>query len=223
MFLLCISDIHGHLEALTTVLEAFKDRNVHRLLVAGDLIFPGPHPFETWKRLCAANAVMVQGVTDRALATLNLTSLKAMTSHEQQRLERMQTIRKELGQLILERLKRLPTSVRIPLESGGDLLLVHGAPADPMEPMTHDMTDEELLPLLGEESAEVVVCGMSHVPFDRTVKGTRIINVGSVGEAPHFNGEEYTPIAHATWIESTALGLSVEHITIPSLSRPKSE
>jgi predicted phosphodiesterase len=30
----------------------------------------------------------------------------------------------------------------------------------------------------------VVVCGGSHVPFDRMVCGVRVINVGSVGEAP---------------------------------------
>jgi hypothetical protein len=34
----------------------------------------------------------------------------------------------------------------------------------------------------------VVVCGGSHVAFDRTVSGARIINVGSVGEAPQGSG-----------------------------------
>ena len=43
----------------------------------------------------------------------------------------MRAVRAELGDIILERLKRLPTHFRLPLEDGKELLLVHGAPADP--------------------------------------------------------------------------------------------
>ena len=57
-------------------------------------------------------------------------------------------------------------------------------PADPGEALTHDMSDEEINALLGDDPADVVVCGASHVPFDRMVGGVRIVNVGSVGEAP---------------------------------------
>ena len=46
-------------------------------------------------------------------------------------LERMKAVRAELGDLVLERIKRLPTHVRIPLEDGGELMLVHGSPLHP--------------------------------------------------------------------------------------------
>ena len=107
------------------------------------------------------------------------------------------------------------------LEDGRELLLVHGSPADPSEALTHDMSDEEMLTLLGDDSADVVVCGMSHVPFDRVVADVRIINVGSVGEAPDglppaADGSTREPVvAHATWIDSTASGIHVEQIVIP--------
>jgi predicted phosphodiesterase len=91
---------------------------------------------------------------------------------------------------------------------------VHGSPSDPSEASTPDMSDEELLALVGDDPADVVVCGMSHVPFDRTVADVRIINVGSVGDAP--DGAEGRPtVAHATWIESTPSGLVVEQIAVP--------
>ena len=122
----------------------------------------------------------------------------------------MREVRGELGELILERLRRLPSHVRIPLEDGGELLLVHGSPADPGEVLTHDMSDEELNALLGDDPADIVVCGMSHVPFDRMVGDVRIINVGSVGEAP---GEPR--VAHATWITSLPSGVEVEQVAIP--------
>ena len=212
MRLLCISDIHGHIDALAAVLATAERRSFHKLLVAGDIVFPGPAALETWRRLTAAGAVLVQGVSDKALATLDPTELRATNEHERRRLERMRAVRAELGELILERLKRLPTHIRIPLEDGRELLLVHGAPVDPAEELTHDQSDEEMNALIGDDPADVVVCGMSHVPFDRMVGDVRIINVGSVGEAPVAGRE---PVAHATWIDSTPSGITVEPITVP--------
>jgi predicted phosphodiesterase len=209
MLLLCLSDIHGHLDALAAVLATAERRSFHKLLVAGDIIFPGPQPLETWRRLTAAGAVLVQGVSDKALATLDPDELAARSEHEKERISRLATVQEELGELILERLKRLPTHVRIPLEDGGELLLVHGAPADPAEALTHDMSDEEIGALIGDDPADVIVCGMSHVPFDRMIGDVRVINVGSVGEAPGAR------VAHATWIESRPAGLLVEQIMVP--------
>jgi predicted phosphodiesterase len=211
MLLLCVSDIHGHLDALRAVLATAERRSFHKLLVAGDIVFPGPEPLETWRRLTAAGAVMVQGLTDRAVATLDPRQLRARSEHERQRLDRMSATHEALGELILQRLLRLPTHLRIPLEDGGELLLVHGSPADPGEALTHDMTDEEIDALLGDDPADVVVCGASHVPFDRIVEGVRVVNVGSVGEAPAGGAS----VAHATWIESTPHGILVEPVVVP--------
>ena len=219
MLLLCVSDIHGHLDALRAVLATAERRSFHKLLVAGDLVFPGPEPLETWRRLTAAGAVMVQGLTDRAVATLDPSSLNPRSDHERERLDRMKTTREALGDLILQRIRRLPTHQRMPLEDGGELLLVHGSPADPGEALTHDMSDAEINALLGDDPADVVVCGASHVPFDRMVGGVRIVNVGSVGEAPGAGMR----VAHATWIESTPRGLHVESIAVPLESAPEAE
>jgi predicted phosphodiesterase len=210
MLLLCISDVHGDLDALRAVLATAERRSFHKLLVAGDIVFPGPEPLETWRRLSAAGAVMVQGLADRAVATLDPDGLHPRSEHERARLERMRATRDALGELILQRIRRLPTHVRLPLEDGGELLLVHGSPADPAEAITHDMTDDEVNALLGDDAADVVVCGASHLPFDRIVGGVRVINVGSVGEAP---GD--ARVAHATWIESTPRGVYAEPIVVP--------
>src|SRR5258706_1409891 len=125
MLLLCLSDIHGHLDALAAVLATAERRSFHKLLVAGDVVFPGPQPLETWRRLTAAGAILVQGVSDKALATLDPDELTARSDHERERIERMSAVQDELGELILERLKRLPTQLRTPLEDGGHLVLPH--------------------------------------------------------------------------------------------------
>ncbi|HEX3345938.1 MAG TPA: metallophosphoesterase family protein [Polyangiaceae bacterium] len=217
MLLLCISDVHGDLDALRAVLATAERRAFHKLLVAGDLVFPGPEPLETWRRLTAAGAVMVQGLTDRALATIDPAGLTPRSDHERERLERLKATRDALGELILQRIRRLPTHQRVPLEDGGELLLVHGAPADPGEAMTHDMTDAEINALIADDTADIIVCGASHLPFDRLVGGVRVVNVGSVGEAPGSGPR----VAHATWIESTPRGLHVEQITVPLEDTPE--
>jgi predicted phosphodiesterase len=209
MRLLCISDIHGHADALAAVLATAERRGYSRLLVAGDLLFPGPAPLDTWRRLLSANAVCVQGVGDRALATIDPDNLSATDEHEQRRLDRLRATRGQLGELILVRLAKLPTTIRIPIETGGDILLVHGSPRDPSEPFSHEMTDEEMSALVGDEIADLIVCGGSHVPFDRQLGDVRIVNVGSVGEAP---GGQH---AHATFIETTASGVTVEQFVVP--------
>jgi predicted phosphodiesterase len=218
--ILCISDIHGHADALAAVLATAERRGYDKLLVAGDLCFPGPSPLATWRRLTQAGAVCVQGAGDRALATLDIAGLHAKTAHEQARLDRLAEVRTELGDLILARLARLPQTVRLPLDDGGELVLVHGSPADPLEPLSHDMSDEEISALLGDDPADVVVCGGSHVPFDRMVAGVRVINVGSVGEAPRG----HAPFLHAdaTLIEVASPSgkrgddpVKVEQIAVP--------
>jgi predicted phosphodiesterase len=223
MLLLCVSDIHGNLDALRAVLATAEKRAFHKLLVAGDIVFPGPAPLETWRRLTAAGALMVQGVSDKAVATLDPNALHPRSDHERTMIERMKAVRTELGDLVLERIRRLPTHVRVPLENGGELLLVHGSPVDPAESITFDMSDDEVDALIGDDPADVIVCGMSHTPFHRMLGDIHIVNVGSIGEAPDGLSEApsqgaATPrplVAHATWIESTPQGINVESISVP--------
>jgi predicted phosphodiesterase len=209
MRLLCISDIHGNADALQRVLAIGKIQGCSKVLVAGDLCFPGPEPLRTWMLLTAEQAHCVQGLSDRALATVDPDTLRPATPQEAERVQLLRAAREQLGDVILARLQRLPPTFRMAVEDGGELLLVHGSPSDPTVSMTHDMADEEISALLGDDPADTVICGGSHVPFDRTVGGTRVINVGSVGEAPSGN------IAHATVISTSAAGVEATAFLIP--------
>jgi predicted phosphodiesterase len=247
MRLLCLSDIHGHAEALSAVLATAERRGYTRVLVAGDICFPGPEPLRTWRRLSQLNAVCVQGVGDRALAMVDADTLRPRDEFERTRLRRLLEVREELGDALLRQIAKLPQMARVPLEAGRQLLVVHGSPLDPLEPMTHDMDEVAISAMLGEDPADVVLCGGSHVPFDRMIPRhlaghahpggaerlsrerlrrlgdqpdppgvvpavTRVINLGSVGEAPC--GDE-PPFAHATFVESTDGGIDVEQFVVP--------
>jgi predicted phosphodiesterase len=203
MRFLCVSDIYGHANKLKQVLEEGRVLGFDQLIVCGDLLFPGPEPLETWKLLVENHALCIQGLTDRAVATLEPESLSAETDKERARVEQLMQLHDSLGELIVARLARLKDIARLPLESGHELVVVHGSPSDPSEPMTVDMDDDELNALLADDPADIVVCGASHVPFVRQLDEIRIVNVGSVGESP-------TPgIANAVLIESTPLGVEI--------------
>jgi predicted phosphodiesterase len=211
--LLCISDIHGDEAALAAVLATAERRGFSRLLVAGDICFPGPAPLDTWRRVVRADAICVQGLGDRALATIDLDRIRAPQSdHERERLERLIEVRRELGEPILERIKRLPAQARMPLPDGGELVLVHGSPADPTEPFTAEMDDAEVSALIGDDPCDIIICGGSHVPFERTVGGVHIVNVGSVGEAICRGGHRH---ADATFVELSGGRLRVEQFAVP--------
>jgi predicted phosphodiesterase len=70
--------------------------------------------------------------------------------------------------------------------------MVHGSPADSGQEITHDLTDEEIIRLIADDPADIIVCGSSHVPFQRTVGEYHVINVGSVGAAPERGIAHYT-------------------------------
>ncbi len=208
MRILCIADIHGRARPLQQVLAFGKAQGCHVVLVAGDLCFPGPEPLETWKLLMGVRAHCVQGVSDRALGAVDPDDLTVSTELERSRVQRFRAAREALGEVILKRLSRLPTTFRMSLEDGGELLLVHGSPTDPTTSITHDMEDDEVLALLGDEPADVVVCGGSHVPFERYLEPTRIIAVGSVGEAP-------TPgVTHAAILETSSSGVQARMLQL---------
>lgn len=179
-----LSDIHGNLEALEAVLEEFERRGVERVYVAGDLFLGGPAPLEVWRRLQKVSAVCVRGLSDTALATIDPSTVKPKDESEREKLAAFEKTREALGELVLQQIRKLPERLRIPLIDGREVLLVHGAPADPRQEITHDLEEDEVRALLGDEVADFVVCGASHMPFRIPIDEMEVLSVGSVGAAP---------------------------------------
>jgi predicted phosphodiesterase len=59
--------------------------------------------------------------------------------------------------------------------------LCHATPRDDEEILTRISPDERWREVLAGVEERTVVCGHTHVQFDRTVDGTRLLNAGSVG------------------------------------------
>jgi predicted phosphodiesterase len=199
-----LSDIHGRLDALDAVIEETRRAGATQWLVAGDLLTEGPDPLGVWRRLQEIKARCTRGVSDSALATVDVEKLRPQNDQERERLEAFMATRRAVGELVLENLRRLPLTLRVPLIDGAELLMVHGAPIDPFQEITQDMEDEEILALVADDPADLVVCGASHVPFQRALDTVHIVNVGSVGKAPEGRIAHYSilnPVPGARTVE----------------------
>jgi diadenosine tetraphosphatase ApaH/serine/threonine PP2A family protein phosphatase len=61
------------------------------------------------------------------------------------------------------------------------VLFCHGSPRSDEEMITAATPEERLRTMLSGVRQRVVICGHTHMQFDRTVDGVRIVNAGSVG------------------------------------------
>jgi putative phosphoesterase len=147
-------DIHGNLPALEAVLAEVPDEAA--ILVGGDVCFAGEQPAETLERLRALGdrVVWVRGNTDREITT------ESHLSEEQ-----------------VAFLHGLESTVQI-----DRVLYCHATPRNDMDIFTERTPEERIAFLFENVDADVVVCGHTHMQFDRTIAGKRVINSGSVGK-----------------------------------------
>jgi predicted phosphodiesterase len=81
----------------------------------------------------------------------------------------------------VEAIATWPATLRLAVPGLGDVLFCHGTPRSDTEVFTRLTPDERLLPLFEGLGAALVVCGHTHMPFDRRVGPTRVVNAGSAG------------------------------------------
>jgi len=187
-----LSDLHGNLTALETVLRELDRLDVSQVFVAGDLLLGGDEPLAVWQRLQAVGATCTRGPSDMALAAIDPQSLVPIDDDERRQARAFAETRAAIGDLVAERLRRLPEKHRIPLIDGREVLMVHGSPADTSRELSHDLSDDEMLDLIDDDPADIIICGATHVPFQRTVGDYHVVNVGSVGAAPEGQIAHYT-------------------------------
>ena len=60
-------------------------------------------------------------------------------------------------------------------------MFCHGSPRGDEEILTRATPEERLRQALASVTEDVVVCGHTHMQFDRVVAGKRVVNAGSVG------------------------------------------
>jgi predicted phosphodiesterase len=185
-------DIHGNLPALEAVLKAARQLGVDRIVVGGDVL-PGPMPIETLDRLAHLD-VSVQFIHGNGeLAVLaesvatddpNTVTYWGTTSGEPLPEPFRKVVRWTAQQLRpsdQQLLSAWPKTLTLDIVGLGRVLFCHGTPRNEVECFTRVTPEHLLLPVFTELGVDLVVCGHTHMQFDRVVGKVRVVNAGSVG------------------------------------------
>jgi len=173
-------DIHANLPALEAVLDEIGRCSVDRIVVGGDVVL-GPMPRETMARLASASIPVqfIRGNCDREVLA-SASDVPSPGVPEQYRAP----LRWVLEQLPLEHRTQIaawPETQRLQMEGLGDVLFCHATPRNDVDIFTEQTPADRLLPFFDAANASVVVCGHTHMQFDRRIGTTRVVNAGSVG------------------------------------------
>jgi putative phosphoesterase len=167
-------DVHGNLPALEAVMadQRFADADV--IVSGGDLV-AGPLPAECLDRVEALGerARFLTGNGDREVV--------APTGDEQWHRDVGGWSAARLTADRVERVRSWPATVELDVAGLGAVLFCHATPASDLSILTRATPEDEADRELGDVAADVVVCGHTHVQYDRRVGRTRLVNAGSVG------------------------------------------
>jgi putative phosphoesterase len=168
-------DVHGNLPALEAVL---REVDADAILVGGD-VASGPFPRETLERLQAygPRVHFVRGNADRVLDLVGANDGEVWVRSRYWVAER-------LGEEQLAFMAGLPLDVTLDVEGLGPVRFCHGAPGSDEQVITRVTSEERLRGLLVGVGERTVVCGHTHIQFDRVLDGIQVLNAGSVG-APY--------------------------------------
>jgi putative phosphoesterase len=215
MKIAALYDIHGNLPALEAVLADVRSADVDQVIVGGDVI-PGPMANEALAMLFGLELPtrFITGNGDRE--TLIARSGSESNGVPAAFRDVIRWVASEVTDEQAARIAAWPAMLRVdsPL---GRILFCHATPRNDTEIFTSRTAVDRLAAIFADAEADVVVCGHTHMQFDRMVGATRVVNAGSVGmpfgepgaywllidEAVHFRHTRYDLSAAAERIRAT--------------------
>lgn len=173
-------DIHGNITALEAVLEEIRQSDVDQIVVGGDVV-TGPMPHETLACLLDLDLPIqfIYGNCEREV-------LAQMHGEDRSSVpERFRVIDRWVADQLYPEYESVlaswPLTLRLTIDGLGDVLFCHATPRDDNEIFTRETAEDRLIPIFDPLGVDVVVCGHTHMQFDRMVRKTRVVNAGSVG------------------------------------------
>lgn len=173
-------DIHGNLPALAAVLAEVRATGVDHIVIGGDVI-PGPMPRECLDRLATLDvpASCIIGNGDRETVTARGGQVSATIPEYFK--ESIRWNAAQLGDEDERTIRAWPLTRAMTIDGVGKVVFCHASPRNDLDIFTAATPDGPLQPLFDPLNADLVVCGHTHMQFDRTIGTTRIVNAGSVG------------------------------------------
>ena len=180
MRIAAIYDIHGNLPALEAVIQDIRKAKVDHVVVGGDVL-PGPMPRETLACLLGLGipAHFIYGNGEVAV-------LEQMAGRDPAAVpEQYRPVIRWTAQQLLPEYQTLlaswPATVLLQVGELGEVFFCHATPRNDTEVFTRLTAEERLLPIFAGLNVSLVICGHTHMQFDRMIGRTRVVNAGSVG------------------------------------------
>ncbi len=183
MKIAALYDIHGNLPALTAVLAELDNIQPDLIVLGGDIV-SGPMPRQTLERLDQLGKHMqvraLRGNADREVVAAFdgqpfgpklPEAVRAIIHWNAQQFTQPQR----------DFLAHLPEQITAHVTGLGDILFCHATPRSDEEIFTPITPQERLETIFAGIQQHIVVCGHTHMQFERRTGHTPIINAGSVG------------------------------------------
>ena len=172
-----ISDIHGNIVALDTVLADIDSERVDHVVCLGDVAEFGPQPREVLARLRGLGCPVVMGNTDERL--IHPERAGSLQTNRSDTIEGWIISLLDDGDRAF--IATFRPTVEIALDDGGTLLCCHGSPRSNTEIIRATTPDTELALMLGNTTATLIAGGHTHQQLLRRFRNTLFLNPGSVG------------------------------------------
>jgi putative phosphoesterase len=217
-----IYDIHGNLPALEAVLQEIRQAEVDQIVVGGDVL-PGPMPCETLARLENLDIPVqfIQGNGEAAV--LAQMAGKDTDAVPEQAREAVRWVAQQLDSEHERFLDSWPKTLRVDVPGLGEVLFCHATPRNNTEIFTRFTPEDRLLPIFEGLNVPVVICGHTHMQFDRTIGGTRVVNAGSVGMPFGESGAYWLLLGPNIELRRTAYNLTKAAAQIRDTNYPQAQ
>ena len=208
-------DIHGNLPALEAVRDELRRAPVDHVVVGGDVV-PGPMVSDTVAALLDLDAPVhfLHGNGEVAV----LAERRGSTPPAWYRTipEDAKEVVRWQARSLRDEEERLfatwPRTVCLTIPGLGEVLFCHATPRDENEIFTRLTPEKPLLPIF--EGLNLVVCGHTHMQFDRMIGKTRVVNAGSVGMPFGRTGADWLVLGPAVQLRHTDYDLHAAAGTI---------
>lgn len=215
-------DIHGNLPALEAVLSEVRLAKVDQIIVGGDVL-PGPMPDETLACLLGCSIPM-----RFLLGNGEVAALEALVGKDPSKVPKQYWpgIRWNARQLSSEHSALIVgwrKTVRMEIPGLGGVLFCHATPRNEDEIFTRLTPEDRLAPIFERAGADAVVCGHTHMQFDRRLGTTRVLNAGSVGMPFGEPGADWLLLGQMVEFRHTSYDLAAAAARIRATAYPDAE
>lgn len=215
-------DIHGNLPALEAVLEDVRAAKADQIVIGGDVV-PGPMPRETleYLRRLAIPTRFIQGNGDRVVLA-QMRGMEPIEVPEQFR-EGIGWTARQLAAEHEKTLARWPATLRLEIGGLGDVLFCHATPRNDTDIFTRLTSEDRVQAMFHNVKEAVVICGHTHMQFDRVIGDMRVVNAGSVGMPYGEPGAYWLLLGSKPEFRHTAYDLPKAAARIRATSYPSAE